>query len=153
MTAPVDTALAGMDRDAASRVVHVKLALFGAGVGLRHLIDHRLRRHALAQQPHAPITPERVRQRLCGQRADAAFAMRADRADGKELAGDRDAVGAGGIARDDGPGHADVLRTIEALRSLSDGAPTCCMATRNSARRIASTRSTPPSPNAPRPHR
>src|SRR3954465_12424947 len=99
MTAPLDAALAGMHCDAAFRVVHVKLALFGAGVGFRHLIDHRLRRHALAQTPPAPIAPQWVRQRLCGQRADAALAMRADRADCEELAGDRDAESAGRITR------------------------------------------------------
>src|SRR3954453_17593672 len=114
MTAPLDPDLAAMPCDAASRVVHVKLALFGAGVGLRHLIDQRLRRHALPHQPPASIPPEWVRQRLCGQRAHAALAMRADRADREELAGDRDAESAGRITRDDGPGHADVLRIIEA---------------------------------------
>ena len=94
MTAPVDAARAGMHRDAAVRVMHVKLALLGARIRLGQMIDHGLRRHPLAQQAHAAIAPERVRQRLRGQRADAAFAMRTDRADREELAGDRDAVGA-----------------------------------------------------------
>jgi hypothetical protein len=50
------------------------------------MIDHGLRRHALAQQPHAAIAPQRVRQRLRRERADAALAMRTDRADREELA-------------------------------------------------------------------
>src|ERR1043165_8134446 len=153
MAAPVDAARARMHRDAAAGVMHMKLALLGAGIGLGHMIDHRLRRHSLAEEPHAPIAPERVRQCLGRERADAAFAMWADRPDGEELARNRDAISAGWIARDDRPGHADVLRTMAGVSSLSEGAPTCCMATRNSARRIVSTRSTPAWPNAPSPHR
>ncbi len=83
-----------MHRDAALGVVHVKLALLGARIRLRHMIHHGLRRHALAQQAHAAIAPERIGQRLRGQRADTAFAMRTDRADREELARDRDAEGA-----------------------------------------------------------
>ena len=86
--APVCTAIPPLG------VMHVKLALLGADIGLDQMIDHRLRRHALAQQPHAAIAPERVRQRLRRERADAAFAMRTDRADGEELARDGDAEGA-----------------------------------------------------------
>ena len=64
------------DRDAALGVMDVKLALLGARVRLGDMIDHRLRGHSLAQQAHPAKTPERVRQRLRGQRTDAAFAMR-----------------------------------------------------------------------------
>ena len=93
------------DRDAALGVMHVKLALLGTAIRLGHVIDHGLRRHSLAQQAHTAITPERVRQRLRRERADAAFAVRTDRADREELACDRDAEGAAWIARDDGPCH------------------------------------------------
>ena len=65
-------------------------------VGLGHVIDHRLRGHPLAQQAHPAITPERVRQRLRRKRADAAFAVRTDRADREELARHRNAEGAAG---------------------------------------------------------
>src|SRR5262245_45093731 len=44
-------------------------------------------------------------------------------------------------------------RTIAGARCSSEGAPTCCMATRNSARSNSSTRSTPSCPNAPSPQR
>ena len=109
--APVDAVRAGMHRDAALRVMHVKLALFGAAVGRRQMFDHGLRRHPFAQQAHAAIAPERVRQRLRGERADAALAMGADRADREELARNRDAIGAARVARDDGPGHGSPLYT------------------------------------------
>src|SRR2546423_6101344 len=105
MPAPVDAPRAGVDRDATPRVVDMELALLRARVRLHHVIDDRLRCHAFAQQTHAAIAPERVRQRLRGQRADAALAVRADRADREELARNRDAVGAARIARDDGPCH------------------------------------------------
>jgi hypothetical protein len=94
-----------MHRDPAFRVMDVELALRGAGIRLHQMFDHGLRGHSLAQQPHAAIAPERVRQSLRGERADAAFAVRTDRADREELARDRDAVGAARIARDDGPRH------------------------------------------------
>ena len=61
VAAPIDAARAGVHRDAAVRVMHVKLAQLGAYIGLDQVIEHRLRRHALAQQPHAAIAPERIR--------------------------------------------------------------------------------------------
>src|SRR3954468_8670466 len=101
-----------MHRDSAFCIVDVKLALRGAGIRLYQMLDHGLRRHSLAQQPHAAISPERIRQGLRGQRAEAAFAVRTDRTDRKELACDRDAIGAAlRIARNDGPGHDWCLST------------------------------------------
>ena len=57
VAAPLDAARAGMHRDRAAGVVHVKLALVGALVRRDEMIDHRLRRHPLAQQTHAAIAP------------------------------------------------------------------------------------------------
>ena len=43
---------------------------------------------------------------IAGPKVNAARRMRTERADGKELGGDRDAEGAGGgVTRDDRPGH------------------------------------------------
>src|ERR1044072_666402 len=109
VAAPVDATRAGMHRDGAACIVDMKLALLGPLVRRDEVIDHGLRRHALAQQAHAAVAPQRVRQRLRGECADAAFAVRADRADREELARDRDAVGAAGIARDDGPRHGSLV--------------------------------------------
>src|SRR6266700_1138550 len=95
-----------MRGDSTFCVVDVELALRGAGVRLDQMLDHRRRRHSLAQQAHATITPKRIWQGLRGERADAAFAMRTDRADREELACDRNPIGAAlRIARNDGPGH------------------------------------------------
>src|SRR3954468_9207386 len=62
-----------------------------------------------------------------------------------------DALETGGGARPGGGVGFHALRTIADLRSLSVGAPTCCMIAASSMRRISRTRSTPGCPNAPSP--
>ena len=49
------------------------------------------------------------------------------------------------------PKRAQTRRTIAGVSALSDGAPSCCIAARVSARRISSTRSTPGWPKRPVP--
>src|SRR5882672_298822 len=93
MTAPVDAVRAGMHRNAALRVMDMELALLRAGVRLHQMLDHRLRGHSLAQEPHAAIAPKRIGQSLRRERANAAFAMWADCADREELARDRNPIG------------------------------------------------------------
>ena len=83
----------------------MKLAVLAAGVGGGERFHHISRSLALAQQLDAVHAIERIRQRLRGDRADPGLDVRHAAADREVLGRDRDAERAGGITRDQRPGH------------------------------------------------
>ena len=103
--APVDALRAGELADASLRVDDVELAMLAAFVGGDEALHHLGGGNARAQQLEAPPAVVRVDERLSGERADAAFRVRAEGADREEARRDRDAERTAGVAGDDRPGH------------------------------------------------
>jgi len=85
----------------------VQLTMIPAFVSPGEPLDDLLRPQALGQAVQRGRRIERIDQGLGGHGADAAARMRTKRADREEPAGDGAAEGAGGVARDDRPGHGE----------------------------------------------
>jgi hypothetical protein len=72
--------------DAPGSVDDVELALLAAFVGRDEAAHHRLRGQAFTQQPQSLGAIVRIDERLGRERADAAFGVRAEGADGERSA-------------------------------------------------------------------
>ena len=105
VAAPVDAGCAGVGRTRADAGQHMELPVLASGIARRQRGHDLGRRVTCRQQGQAGPTVQRVHQGLRGQRAHAALAVWAERADGEESAGDCQAKAALGVARQDRPGH------------------------------------------------
>jgi hypothetical protein len=104
-SAPVDALRAGVLADAPLRVDDVQLAVLAPFVGGDEALRHLGGGNARAQELEPLFSVVRVDQRLGGERADAAFRVRAERADREEARRDRNAERAARVARYDRPRH------------------------------------------------
>jgi len=102
---PIDTFRAGVLPDPADGIDDVELAVLASFVGRSEAFYDLGCGNAGAQELERPTRIERVDERLCAERAGAAFGMRTQRADGEEPRRDGDAERAARIARNDRPGH------------------------------------------------
>ena len=97
---------AGVCGYAAARVDNVNLAVVAPIVAGDELIDDRIRRLAVAQEPQALGAIKRIDKRLRCNRSDTGGDERHPGAGGKKFCCDCNAETAGGfIAGNDGPGH------------------------------------------------